>query len=139
MLALWNQMDDLLNDDLFRNRRTTATFAPAVDIVETKSGYRLTADVPGLSAEEIDITVESGTLVISGERKMEQTEQKDGYRRIERSFGQFRRTFALPKGVDLDGIQATVENGQLILDVPKPVAELPRKVRIAAKSPELNG
>ena len=139
MLALWNQMDDLLGDDLLRNRRTTVTFAPAVDIVETKSGYRLTADVPGLSAEEIDITVEGGTLVISGERKMDQTDHKEGYRRIERSFGQFRRAFSLPKGVDLDGIQATVESGQLILDVPKPVAELPRKVRIATKSPELNG
>jgi HSP20 family protein len=139
MLALWNQMDDLFNDDLLRNRRATVAFTPAVDIVETKSGYRLTADVPGLSADEIDITVESGTLTISGERKTEQTEEKEGYRRIERSFGQFRRSFSLPKGVDLDGIQATVENGQLVLEIPKPVAELPRKVRVSAKAPELNG
>jgi HSP20 family protein len=85
-----------------------------------------------MKPEEVDITVENGVLTISGERKAEKKEEKDGYRRVERSHGSFRRAFTLPKGVDADAIRATVEHGQLRVVVPKPVAELPRKVKVGA-------
>lgn len=131
MLALWNQFDDLFNDDALRARRSVArTFAPPVDIKETKNGYQLTADLPGLTANDVDITVENGVLVLSGERKAENVEEKDGYRRVERSFGRFRRAFTLPKGVDVEGVSAKTEHGQLVIHIPKPVAEIPRKIRV---------
>lgn len=135
MLALWNQFDDLMNEDIFRGRRmNTPTFAPAVDIQETKEGYELLADLPGLTANDVEITVENGTLTLSGERKFEKKDEKEGYRRIERTYGSFRRSFTLPKGVDADQISAHVEHGQLRVLVPKPVAELPRKIRVEAKA-----
>lgn len=134
MLALWNQFDDLLNDDLFRGRRApqAPSFAPPVDIVETEKGYELVADLPGLTAEDVDITVEDGVLSISGERKNEKVEERKGYRRIERTFGTFKRAFTLPKGVSADQVTAEVSNGQLKVLVPKPVSELPRKIKVQA-------
>ena len=133
MLTLWNQFDDLFADDGLKARRPAVRkFMPAVDIEETKDGYLLTADVPGLGADEIDITVEDGVLALKGERKMERRDEKDGYRRYERSFGSFQRSFVLPKGVELDRVDARVENGQLLVKIPKPVASLPRKVSVKA-------
>lgn len=135
MLALWNQFDELFNDESFRARRPGRSFVPAVDVTETKEGYTLTADLPGLSAKDVDITVENGILLLSGERKDEHADVKDGYRRVERSFGSFRRSFTLPKGVNLDDLKASTEHGQVKVFIPKPVAELPRKVKIQSSSP----
>jgi HSP20 family protein len=134
MLALWNQFDDLFHDDLFRLRRQPhlPAFAPPVDIVETDKGYELVADLPGMTAEDVDITIEEGALIISGERKDERTEEQKGYRRVERTFGAFKRSFTLPKGVSIDQVTARVDRGQLRVQVPKPVTELPRKVRVEA-------
>lgn len=139
MLALWNQFDDLFNEELFRGRRAVPAFAPAVDIKETKEGYELLADLPGLTAADVDITVENGVLTMSGEKKSETVDEKSGYRRVERSHGSFRRAFTLPKGVDAENIAAHVENGQLTVRVPKPVAELPRKVKIEPSAPQMTG
>lgn len=141
MLALLNQFDDLLGDELFQARRSKATYVPAVDIVETKAGYRLLADLPGFQPEDIEISVENGSLVISGERKLgqEPVQEQESVRHRERPVGRFRRTFSLPKGVDVEGIVATVEHGVLSLDIKKPVAEIPRKIKVqaTASSPEL--
>lgn len=130
MLALWNQFDDLFHDDPSRARRLQRSFLPAVDIEETKDGYLLTADLPGLTAEDVNITVENGVLTVAGERKAAHEETKDGYRRIERSYGKFRRTFTLPKGVDVNAVSAVTEHGQLKVTIPKPVAEIPRKIEV---------
>ncbi len=130
MLALWNQFDELFNDDSLRSRRAPRNFVPAVDIEETKVGYLLTADLPGLAPGDVEITVENGILTLAGTREAESATDKDGYRRVERSFGSFRRTFTLPKGVDVDGVKAETKNGQVKIVIPKPVAELPRKIKI---------
>lgn len=138
MLALWNQFDDLLSDDLFRARRAAGAapaYVPPVDIREQKDGYELVADLPGLTADDVEITYENDVLTLSGERKSETVSEKDGYRRVERTFGSFRRSFTLPKGVDAGNISAQVENGQLHVKVPKPVAALPRKVKILGGAP----
>jgi HSP20 family protein len=135
MLALWNQFDDLFNDDHFKTRRLARSFVPAVDIEETREGYLLIADLPGLTAEDVNITVENGVLVLSGERKDERVDEKDGYKRIERSFGSFRRSFTLPKGVNAEQVTAKTEHGQVKVSIPKPVAELPRKIKIESAGP----
>jgi len=139
MLTLWNQFDDLFSDELFKGRRAmTRSFWPAVDIEEVKEGYLLTADVPGMNPEEIDITVEDGVLSLKGERKSERKTEREGYRRYERSFGSFQRSFVLPKGVNADAVDAKVEHGQLIVHIPKPVTALPKKVTVKAHLPEMS-
>jgi len=132
MLALFNQFDDLFGDDL-RSRRATRTFLPAVDIEERKEDYRLVADLPGLTADDVDVTIENGVLTVSGERKGERVDEKEGYRRVERTFGSFRRAFTLPKGVSPDKISAHTENGLLEVIIPKPADEAPRKVKVGFK------
>ncbi len=132
MLALWNQFDDLFGDE-FRPRRMMKSFTPAVDIEERKSDYRLTVDLPGLTADDVDVTIENGVLTVSGERKNETVDEKEGYRRVERSFGSFRRSFTLPQGISPDAVQAHTENGQLEVLIPKPVTETPKKIKVEAK------
>lgn len=131
MLTFWNQFDDLFNDNLVRGRSVQArAFVPAVDINETKEGYDLVADVPGLTPENIDVVIEDGVLKVRGERKAEREETKDGYRRVERSFGAFERAFVLPKGVNADSVAASVEHGQLKVHIQKPAAQAPKKVAV---------
>lgn len=131
MISLWNQFDDLFNDNVQRARLGQArAFVPAVDIAETKTGYELVADVPGLSPDSIDVTVEDGVLKLRGERKDGREEQRDGYRRVERSFGRFERSFILPKGVNAEQVAASVEHGQLRVTIAKPAQASPRKIEV---------
>jgi HSP20 family protein len=140
MLTLWNQFDDLFSDDFFKGRRLAQkALWPAVDIEETKDGYLLTADVPGLSPEQIDVNVEDGVLTFRGERKAERKDEKDGYRRYERSFGSFQRSFVLPKGIDAAAVEAQVEHGQLTVRVPKPALAQPRRVAVKPGQKALAG
>jgi len=103
---------------------------PAMDLVETENDYVLKADLPGLSDDDVKIEVEDNVLTISGERKSEREERKDGYYRIERSSGSFRRSLTLPEGVDPESVKATFERGVLEVHVPKPEQPKPRKVEI---------
>lgn len=133
MLTLWNQFEDLFADELKVRRSEARTFVPAVDIEELENGYLLTADVPGIAPEDIDVSVEDRVLTLRGERKQEvREEKKNGYRRTERSWGRFQRSFVLPQGVNVDGVEAHVEHGQLYVRIPKPVAALPKKVQVKA-------
>jgi HSP20 family protein len=103
---------------------------PAMDLVETEDHYVLTADLPGLGQEDISLEFEGDVLTLSGERKAEQTERKDGYYRIERASGAFSRSLTLPEGVDPDAVKATFEKGVLEVQIPKPEQRRPKKVAI---------
>jgi HSP20 family protein len=103
---------------------------PAMDLVETENDFVLRADLPGLSDDDVSIEVEDNVLTISGERKAEHEERKEGYYRVERSFGRFSRSLTLPEGVDPEAVQASFEHGVLEVHVPKPEAKKPRKVAI---------
>lgn len=94
-------------------------WVPAVDIKEEDDRYVLHADIPGVKPEDIDITMEHGVLSIRGERKFEEKEEKENYRRIERSHGIFYRRFTLPDNTDPEGITATGDNGVLEVVIPK--------------------
>lgn len=132
MLTLWNAFDDLFNDEWARPVRWQREFRPAVDVSEDENHYLVTADVPGMKAEDLDITVENNVLSVSGERKFEKKDDKQGYHRVERHYGSFKRSFALPEGVDTEAIEANVENGALSIRIPKPTMALPRKVKVKA-------
>jgi HSP20 family protein len=113
------------------NGTTFRRWIPAMDLVETESSYVLKADLPGLSQSDVNIEVDDNVLTVSGERKAEHEDRKAGYYRVERSYGSFRRSLALPEGVDADAVKATFENGVLEVTVPKPAQQAPRKVQIA--------
>jgi HSP20 family protein len=106
-------------------------WVPAIDLVETETDFVLRADLPGLSESDVNIEFDDNVLTISGERTSEHEDRKAGYYRVERSFGSFRRTLALPEGVDAESIRATFDKGVLEVTVPKPAQRVPRKVQIS--------
>ncbi len=106
---------------------------PPVDIVEKDNAFLATVDLPGLKKEDIEISLDEGVLTLQGERKLEHAEgdEAKGYRRIERAYGAFSRSFTLPQGVDLGKIEATFADGVLTLTLPKSEAAKARKIAIA--------
>jgi HSP20 family protein len=104
-------------------------WVPSMDLVETDEYFVLRADLPGLSESDVSIELEDNVLTVAGERKAEH-EEKEGFYRMERSFGQFRRSLTLPDGVDPDGIAATFDKGVLEVRIPKPEERKPRRVAI---------
>jgi HSP20 family protein len=111
-------------------------WVPATDLVETESEYVLRADLPGLSKDDVNVELDENVLTISGERKAEHEERKEGYYRLERASGRFLRSLTLPEGVDAQQIKAGFENGVLEVRVPKPVQRQPQKVAIAVGGSE---
>jgi HSP20 family protein len=107
------------------------SFVPAIDVVEHDGEFLLHADLPGLSDDDVKVEILDGVMTISGERKLERDETKDGYRRIERASGSFERRLALPKGIAADDVKASFVNGVLEVHVPKPVESKPQLVEIA--------
>ncbi len=104
---------------------------PAMDLVETEDHFVLRADLPGMTESDVKIELEDTVLTVSGERRAEHEEEKEGYHRVERAFGAFSRTLTLPKGVDPEAISASFDHGVLEVRVPKPEARKPRRIAIA--------
>jgi HSP20 family protein len=104
---------------------------PAMDLVETEDDFVLRADLPGLSEDDVNIELEDTVLTISGERKSEHEERKEGYYRVERASGSFSRSLTLPEGVDGTAITASFDKGVLEVRIPKPEERKPRKVAIS--------
>ncbi|WP_028484551.1 Hsp20/alpha crystallin family protein [Thioalkalivibrio sp. ALE17] len=92
---------------------------PSVDIAESRKAYRITVEVPGIEEDAIDLTVDGDDLIISGEKRQETKEEDQGYHRVERAYGQFRRILSLPGDADVDAIQARFKNGVLTIDIPR--------------------
>jgi HSP20 family protein len=112
---------------------------PAMDLVETREEFVLRADLPGLNEGDVNIELEDNVLTISGERKAEHEERKEGYYRVERSSGTFSRSLTLPEGVDPEAVHASFDRGVLEVRIPKPEERKPRKVAInVAKGSEPN-
>jgi HSP20 family protein len=103
---------------------------PAMDLVETEDHFVLRADLPGVPEEDVQIELEDNVLTVSGDRKTEHEERKEGYYRVERATGAFRRSLTLPEGVDADAIAARFDKGVLEVRIPKPEERKPRRVQI---------
>ncbi len=108
-------------------------FIPSLDVKETPTEYTVSADLPGLDRKDLQVRVEEGVLVISGERKAEhQEEAKDRtWLRVERSWGSFERRLRLGDGVDPDKVAARYQDGVLTVTVPKTAGALPRRIEVA--------
>ena len=98
------------------------TRVPAVDVVEKKKAFEITAELPGLDQKDVDITLDEGVLTIRGEKKEQKEEDREGYHLSERRYGSFRRSFAVPDGVDDKKIDASFKNGVLTVKLPKKAA-----------------
>jgi len=108
----------------------TSHWTPAVDIREEPGEFVLTADLPGVEASDIEVTMQEGMLVIRGERKLERSDEGGGFKRVERVHGSFYRRFTLPDVADPEGVSARSENGVLTVKIPKRAATQPRKISV---------
>ena len=120
--------EDTVNRLLTNN--TARPWAPAVDILENENDLVLKADVPEVDMKDIDIQIENGTLTLKGQRKFEEEKKGTGYHRIERSYGSFARSFALPETVDPENVKAEYRNGVLTITLGKKEIAKPRTVKV---------
>jgi HSP20 family protein len=107
-----------------------AKWSPASDVIETDDAIIITAELPGVKDEDVHITVHDRTLRISGERTLQEEIRDDRHYRLERSYGGFERSFALPPGVKEEDITAGTAYGVLKITIPKPAVAEPRRIAI---------
>lgn len=107
-----------------------AVWSPRADLSETDAAYSIHLDLPGLKKDDVEISFHDGTLTITGERRHEEQEEERTFVRVERSYGRFRRAFSLPQAANVDGIEATFEDGVLSIVVPKAEEVKPRRISI---------
>jgi HSP20 family protein len=129
----WGMMRDL--DRLFeeggRSRYSDSGWMPRLDVFERDANLVIRAEVPGVDADDIDVTLEAGTLTITGSRSFEKDEEiQGGFHRKEIFEGLFKRTVLLPEGTDADAVSASTKDGILEVTVPKKPEVLPRKVTV---------
>jgi HSP20 family protein len=111
-------------------RALTTAWAPALDISERKDAYLVTVELPGVEADDLQLTLEDGLLTIQGERHFAHDSSEQQFHRVERCYGAFRRSITLPDHVMADGIQATVEDGVLQVMVPKMEQATPKRIQV---------
>ncbi len=132
MLTTWDpfaEMSRLQEEVLGRRNGRLHAFRPAVDIFEDKEGVTITTELPGVAREHVSIDVADRVLTITGERKMAE-ESREGYQRVERAYGTFSRSFALPDTVRPEAIEASMKDGLLVVRLPKREEIKPRRIEV---------
>lgn len=131
IVAFQDEMNKLFSDffgdislpSWFRGREAAGesiwAVSPAMDVVENDKEFKVTAELPGMDAKDVQINASEGYVTINGEKKQESKEEREGYFRRERSYGSFQRVVALPDTANLDKAEANFKNGVLTLSVPK--------------------
>ena len=109
---------------------TTAGFAPLVDIYEDEHNITLKIEVPGIDEKDIDVRIENNTLTVHGERKIEKEEKEENFRRVERHYGSFTRSFTLPSAVDPGQVSANYDRGVLNITLPKRAEAKPKQIKV---------
>ncbi len=105
---------------------------PAVDIKEEENRFLIRADVPGVAAADLEITMDDGALTIHGHRETTTEEEREGWHRTERLSGRFYRRFSLPEAADAESIEADYKDGVLEISIPKQARSLPRRIQVKA-------
>lgn len=132
-LSTWSMFDDFDNPSRHPATRQAATlWSPAVEVLERGNHLVVRADLPGLSKDDVNVDIDNGVLTISGERRSENEEERQGYFRSERSYGSFSRSIPIPEGVNEDQVNASFKDGVLEVTMPKP-AETSKRRRIDVK------
>ncbi len=121
-LANWDESDSL----------ASSAWVPPVDIAEDANQISMTAELPGFKEKDLKVELHGDVLTISGERKRESEKKDSNYTRVERSYGQFCRSFTLPASVDRENVKASFSDGLLKLELPKKPEAKPRQIPIGA-------
>ena len=131
--TLQDRMNRLFRDsygDAREEALTTTTFAPPVDVYEDEHSVTLKIEVPGIEEKDIDVRVENNTLTVHGERRFEKEEKEENFRRVERQYGSFTRSFTLPNTVDSENIDAQYDKGVLKIRLAKKAEAKPKQIKI---------
>ncbi len=131
--TLQDRMNRLVRDSFGEGREeslTTTNFAPPVDVYEDEHNVVLKIEVPGIEEKDIDVRIENHTLTVHGERKFEKEEKEENYRRVERQYGSFTRSFTLPNTVDHEKVTANYEKGVLNIKLAKKAEAKPKQIKV---------
>src|SRR2546426_5374296 len=131
--TLQDRMNRLLRDSFGSESQealASTSFAPAVDVYEDEHNVTLKIEVPGIDEKDIDVQIENNTLVVHGERKFEKEEKEENFRRVERQYGSFTRSFTLPNTVDTDHAQAQYDKGILKVQLAKKAEAKPKQIKV---------
>lgn len=109
---------------------TTSAFAPPVDVYEDEHNVTLKIEVPGIDEKDIDVRIENNMLTVHGERKFEKEEKEENYRRVERQYGSFTRTFTLPNTVEQESVKADYDKGVLKITLAKKAEAKPKQIKV---------
>ena len=134
-LDLKDEINRLFNHTLTRTTPAPAevVWAPAIDLAIKNGNVVVTSDLPGLSKDDIDISVQNGVLTIKGQKKREKEIKEENYCCVERTFGSFLRTVELPTDVDSSKVTATYKDGVLEVVLPQVESAKPKKIKIDVK------
>jgi HSP20 family protein len=130
LTSLQGEMNRLFSTFFDDNGGSARRWAPPMDLVENEDQLVLKADLPGLSEDDVRVEVQNNVLTVSGDRNAEHEEKREGYYRMERSYGGFSRSVTLPEGIDSDRIEASFDKGVLEVRIPKPEERKPQRIAI---------
>ena len=133
LTALQNRMNRLFEQQYGNGGEeslTAGAFVPPVDIYEDEHGIQIKLEVPGIEEKDLDVKVENNVLTISGERKLEKEEKEENFRRVERRYGSFTRSFTLPNTVNTEDISAEYSNGILKVKLGKRAEAKPKQIKV---------
>lgn len=122
--------DDFFSQPMKRSEWTEGVWSPSVDLSETKDNVMIKAEIPGMTKDDIKISVQDNIITLKGEKKQEKEEKDANYHRIERNYGSFCRSFNLPTAVKADKIKATYKDGVLQVNLPKTEEVKPKEIPI---------
>jgi HSP20 family protein len=130
--TLQDRMNRLFRDNYGEGQETlsTSTFAPPVDVYEDEHNVTLKIEVPGIDEKDIDVRIENNLLTVHGERKFEKEEKEENFRRVERQYGSFTRSFTLPSTVNPEQVQAHYDKGILKIQLAKKAEAKPKQIKV---------
>lgn len=132
-MMVFQTMNRLFDDGQLARRtenETLSHWSPLVDVFEDAEGVTLAVELPGVDPKLVEIKVEEGVLTVSGERKLEREDKRQGYQKIERAYGSFLRSFSLPPSLDVERIRAEHKQGLLKVFLPRKEETKPRKISV---------
>lgn len=138
LFSLHNEMGRIFGD-LFDSQEDSSdsketAWTPSVDVAESETGYEVRAELPGVSENNVNVSVTDNLLTIKGEKRQEEKSEDNNYHRVERRYGNFQRSFTLPRNVETGDIKAGFKDGVLTLNIPKVEEAKPTEVQISVDS-----
>ncbi len=133
LMGIQDRMNQLFRGSFGDDALVSGAWAPSVDVYESPEAVEMTFEIPGVDQKDIKVSFENNMLTVSGERRLEHEDKRDGYHRVERSYGNFLRSFTVPSTIDPNKINAEFKNGLLRLTLPKRPETQPRAIEVKVK------